>query len=216
MRSKWLDAAVVLTLGTGLLYAGGHYYRQSYLATFGLSAEQFQKSGEALMFFGFHAGLTGGAKYLLWGIAVLYAGLVLLILWLVIGKMARIQIRWRARRIASIRASRQVPRKRHRSLKIPALNTLDRIATVLPAVSIAFGAVLLALAGAEKLGKSRAESVIANFDGVSRAALRLDNGASVRVGPLIVCDDSACAYLMQKGVLVLRRDHIVSASVTTR
>ncbi|MDR6992977.1 hypothetical protein J2X52_003117 [Luteimonas sp. 3794] len=60
MRSRWLDTAVVLALGTGLLYAGGHYYRQSYLAAFGLSAEQFQKSGEALMLFGFHAGLTRG------------------------------------------------------------------------------------------------------------------------------------------------------------
>ncbi|MDR6992978.1 hypothetical protein [Luteimonas sp. 3794] len=81
---------------------------------------------------------------------------------------------------------------------------------------IAFSSILLALAGAEKLGKLRAERTIANFNGASQAVLRLENGASVRVGPLIVCDDTACAYLMQNGVIVLRRDRIVSASLTTR
>lgn len=212
MKSRWFDAAVGLTIGTGLLYACGHYYRQSFLSGFGLSAEQFQKSGDALVLSGFHAGMMGVVEYLLLGVAVLYAILVVLILWTIAGRIRALRVRWRAWRISRNEMSARTTRQRHLEA-MPAFKAIERIASVAPTMLAAFAALLLALIGAEAAGKSHARRIVERFDGTSRAVLHLDNGRSVRAGPVIVCDEAACAYLMREGVLLLPRDRVRSVSV---
>ncbi|WP_024891755.1 hypothetical protein [Luteimonas huabeiensis] len=213
MKWRWFDAAVGLAIGTGLLYACGHYYRQSFLSGFGLSAEQFQKSGDALVLSGFHAGMMGGVEYLLLGVAVLYAILVVLFLWMIAGRVHVLRVRWRAWRISRNKMSAKT-RKRQRHLEaMPAFRTIERIAFIAPIMLAAFAALLLALIGAEKTGKSQARRAVERFDGRSRAVLHLENGRNVRAGPVIVCDEAACAYLMREGVLILPRDRVRSVSV---
>jgi hypothetical protein len=216
MKPRWLDAAAGLALGTGLLYACGHYYRQSLLGELGLSVEQFAKGGDALILFGFHAGVFGGIEYMFVGVVVMYALIVAIGTWALIGAIPWFRVRLRAKRIQRLRhPARRRIRRRHIEA-MPAFKTIDKFASAVPVVAFLFLAILLALICAESMGRKHGRDVIADFDGQARAILRLRNGARLHVGRVLVCDETTCAYLMRDGVLILRRDQIVSASIPRR
>ncbi len=209
-RWRWLDAALVLSLATALLFAAGHSYRAGYLATIGLDAEQFLKSFESTLMMGFYAGMLGIADKLgviVWaleGVAIVVASIAIV----GFARRFRTWARLLVFRNRKSRRWRRVPMRWQEKF----IRAASTVITTTGTFCLIFLSLLIVLVVAERSGKNQAIRLIDGFDGKYQRVVHFRGGGMAKLGPVVICDEARCAYLARDGYVVLQRDSVVSES----
>ena len=210
-----LDGAVVLAVVVGWLYFIGALYTSAYYRELGLTG--YSPTYE------FHLIVMAGASSLLSGTLIgslwlLLAGEMLFLILILLALLRSL----RRVRLALASARRKRAKMRKSATRLTAAKRVGLAIAWFEGLSkpIAYFFLLLGfVAGtaliAERRGADVASSVRRAFLDLSVGSrlVYLSNGARLRLGPRVACDELACAYLVSNGVIVLARDRIVSEAL---